>query len=181
MMMQILKLAGVQPVDQDMINQEPGQEPEAPTENPAHGEEGHECGCDTANDDDATGSNEMGKMRDMISQNDGGEQAEETFANEPEEKISDIDTLVNTNSGGLNSQKQQVKKEYPGDNPLAVKEDEVNEQDLAMSLRNQYEGFKAEYQEATKVAEAKAKPDFLDMDKDGNKKEPMKKAIADKK
>ena len=36
------------------------------------------------------------------------------------------------------------------------------------------------YQEATKVAEAKAKPDFLDMDKDGNKKEPMKKAIKDK-
>ena len=32
------------------------------------------------------------------------------------------------------------------------------------------------------VAEAKkAKPDFLDMDKDGNKKEPMKKAVADKK
>lgn len=27
----------------------------------------------------------------------------------------------------------------------------------------------------------KAKPDFLDMDKDGNKKEPMKKAVADKK
>ena len=26
-----------------------------------------------------------------------------------------------------------------------------------------------------------AKPDFLDMDKDGNKKEPMKKAVADKK
>jgi len=32
------------------------------------------------------------------------------------------------------------------------------------------------------VAEAKkAKPDFLDMDKDGNKKEPMKRAVADKK
>jgi hypothetical protein len=28
--------------------------------------------------------------------------------------------------------------------------------------------------------EKKAKPDFLDMDKDGNKKEPMKKAVADK-
>ena len=28
--------------------------------------------------------------------------------------------------------------------------------------------------------EAKAKPDFLDMDKDGNKKEPTKKAIKDK-
>jgi len=31
------------------------------------------------------------------------------------------------------------------------------------------------------LAEKKAKPDFLDMDKDGNKKEPMKKAVADKK
>jgi hypothetical protein len=30
------------------------------------------------------------------------------------------------------------------------------------------------------VAEKKAKPDFLDMDKDGDKKEPMKKAVADK-
>ena len=29
--------------------------------------------------------------------------------------------------------------------------------------------------------EANSKPDFLDMDKDGNKKEPMKKAVADKK
>ena len=31
------------------------------------------------------------------------------------------------------------------------------------------------------VEAAKSKPDFLDMDKDGNKKEPMKKAVADKK
>jgi hypothetical protein len=30
------------------------------------------------------------------------------------------------------------------------------------------------------VEESKSKPDFLDMDKDGNKKEPMKKAIKDK-
>jgi hypothetical protein len=48
---------------------------------------------------------------------------------------------------------------------------------------------KAKAQESTvksivkKVVEAKkkGKPDFLDMDKDGDKKEPMKKAIADKK
>jgi hypothetical protein len=32
-----------------------------------------------------------------------------------------------------------------------------------------------------KVKEAKSKPDFLDVDKDGDKKEPMKKAIKDKK
>jgi len=38
----------------------------------------------------------------------------------------------------------------------------------------------AEITEREHVAE-KAKPDFLDMDKDGNKKEPMKKAVADKK
>jgi hypothetical protein len=34
---------------------------------------------------------------------------------------------------------------------------------------------------ADKKVKEAAKPDFLDMDKDGNKKEPMKKAVADKK
>jgi len=172
--MQLLKLAGVQPVDQAMISQEP----EA-GEMPAHGEPGHSCGD---SDDDATGSQEMGGMRDMIAQADGGEKAEETFANsmgdeKEEPKYQDTDTLVNFHSGGLNSQKQQVRKEYPGDNPLAVKEDTITELNLADSLKAQYEGFKSQYQEAAK----KAKPDFLDMDKDGDKKEPMKKAVADKK
>ena len=168
MMMQLLKLAGVQTVDQAMISQEP----EA-GENPPHGEPGHSCG----HDDDAMGSGEMGRMRDMMTAP-AEEKAEETFANsmgdeKEEPKYQDTDTLVNVNSGGLNSQKQQVRKEYPGDNPLAVKEDTISEEDVANSLRAQYEGFKAQYQEA-------AKPDFLDMDKDGNKKEPMKKAIKDK-
>ena len=85
----------------------------------------------------------------------------------PDEKVDDVDTLVNVHSGGLNKQKQQVRKEYPGDNPLAVKR-RTYEEDLSNSLRNQYEGFKKSYQEATKVAEAK--PDFLDMDKDGDVK-----------
>ena len=39
---------------------------------------------------------------------------------------------------------------------------------------------KAAKKKSKKVKEG-AKPDFLDMDKDGNKKEPMKKAVADKK
>jgi hypothetical protein len=43
-----------------------------------------------------------------------------------------------------------------------------------------YGGEAAEKEDKKKVKEA-AKPDFLDMDKDGDKKEPMKKAIADKK
>ena len=169
LMMQILKLAGVKPVDSAMIGAE------EPEENPEHGEPGHVCGAD----DDAVGSNDMAKMRDMITAPDE-EKKDETFANEPEEKVSDVDTLVNVHSGGANKQKQQVRKEYPGDNPLAV-EDKVTEEELANSLRTQYEGFKQAYQEeAKKVAEAKAKPDFLDMDKDGNKKEPMKKAVKDK-
>ena len=45
----------------------------------------------------------------------------------------------------------------------------------AAMWKNIKEAVKAE------VAEAKAKPDYLDMDKDGDKKEPMKKAVADKK
>ena len=163
MMMQILKLAGVQQVDQAMISQEPEAEPHAEPE---------------MDQDDAMGSMQMAKMRDMMTAPDE-EKAAETFANEPEEKVQDTDTLVNFHSGGLNSQKQQVRKEYPGDNPLAVKEDTITEQELANSLRTQYENFKEAYHKKAKMDEA-PKPDFLDMDKDGDKKEPMKKAVKDK-
>ena len=182
MLMQIMKLAGVQQVTPDMLGgQEPQAEPEA---NPEHGDEGHDHSDCPVCGDDAVGSEDMGKMRDLITAPDQ-EKNEETFANSVGEKdlpkTSDVDTLVNVHSGGENRQKQQVRKEYPGDNPLAVKEDTITELDLADSFRAQYEGFKKSYQEAAKVTEKKAKPDFLDMDKDGDKKEPMKKAIADKK
>ena len=63
----------------------------------------------------------------------------------------------------------------PADNPMAA-EDKITEEELANSLRTQYESFKEAYQTEAK----KSKPDFLDMDKDGDKKEPMKKAIKDK-
>ena len=164
MMMQILKLAGVQQVDPAMINQEP----EA-GEMPAH------------SDDDAMGSMQMAKMRDMMTAPEE-EKAEETFANsmgdeKEEPKYQDTDTLVNTMSGGLNRKKQAFVKAQDGDNAMAV-EDTITADDLANSLRAQYEGFKEAYQKEAKIAEAK--PDFLDMDKDGDKKEPMKKAIKDK-
>ena len=158
MMMQLLKLAGVQPVDQAMISQgEPEAEPEA-------------------NHDDEMGSQEMGRMRDMMTAPAEEKQAE-TFDNEPEEKVSDVDTLVNVHSGGLNRKKQAFAKAQDGDNAMAV-EDTITAEDLTNSLRAQYEGFKEAYQKEAKIAEAK--PDFLDMDKDGDKKEPMKKAIKDK-
>jgi len=167
-MMQILKLAGVQQVTPDMMGAD---DQEA---NPEHGEEGHVCGgCD-----DAEAKPEMGmdQMRDMV-QRSQEEPTEETFANEPDEKHQDTEYMLNKMAGGMNRKKQAFARSEPGDNPMAA-EDKVTEEDLANSLRSQYEGFKKEYQEAAKVAEAK--PDFLDMDKDGNKKEPMKKAIKDK-
>jgi hypothetical protein len=43
------------------------------------------------------------------------------------------------------------------------------------------EGVPAKPGTPAKAVKEGAKPDFLDMDKDGNKKEPMKKAVADKK
>jgi hypothetical protein len=209
MMMQMLKLAGVQPVDAKMIGaDEPQAEPEIDT-------------------DDAAGSMDMARMRDIVKLPDE-EKAEETFANEPDEKTQDVDSLVNVHSGGLNKQKVQYRKEYPGDNPMAVaKEDKITEEELANSLRTQYENFKQAYQEGgvgnlkieieddaaqmskeefikthgekyahiwdrvqgqmkgdpkydeSRVNEA-AKPDYIDLDKDGNKTEPMKKAAQDK-
>jgi len=56
----------------------------------------------------------------------------------------------------------------------SVKSDAYQKSKLFLDVLN------AEITEREDVAE-KAKPDFLDMDKDGNKKEPMKKAIKDKK
>ena len=174
MMMQLLKLAGVQPVDQAMISQG---EPEADAGHgcgPSCAE--HGCDCEHGQQDDAMGSGEMAKLRDMMTAP-AEEKAEETFDNEPEEKISDIDTLVNVHSGGLNRKKQAFAKAQDGDNAMAV-EDTITAEDLTNSLRAQYESFKEAYQKEAKIAEAK--PDFLDMDKEGDKKEPMKKAIKDK-
>jgi len=169
MLMQILKMAGVKPVDASMMGMEP--------------EHGSEMDPGAMNkqmdtpDDDAMGSMQMAKMRDMMMKPDM-EKKEENFANSEKEaerdlpKTLDTDNLVNVQSGGLNRQKTQFKKEYPGDNPMAV-EDKITEQELANSLRTQYESFKQAYQEA-------AKPDYIDLDKDGNKTEPMKKAAKDK-
>ena len=168
MLMQILKMAGLKPVDAKMMGMEP---PHGSDMDPG----AMNKQMDTPNDDDAMGSMQMAKMRDMMKAPEE-EKAAETFANEPEEKVQDIDSLVNKHSGGLNKQKIQYRKEYPGDNHMAA-EDKITELDLANSLRDQYDSFKESYQ---KAAETKAKPDYIDLDKDGNKTEPMKKAAKDK-
>lgn len=87
---------------------------------------------------------------------------DEDYANEPDEEYADHSMMLDKLSGGLNNKKKMYKAAQPGDNAMAVE-----------SIKNRL--LKA-------LAEAKkSKPDFLDVDKDGDKKEPMKKAIADKK
>lgn len=85
----------------------------------------------------------------------------ESYANEPDEKYDDHNTMLKDLSGGLNGQKKMFKKAQDGDNPMAV--ENIKEKLYAL------------------LAEKKAKPDFLDIDGDGDRKEPMKKAAADKK
>ena len=86
---------------------------------------------------------------------------DEAFANEPNEKYQDHKFMTKDLSGGINRQKTMYPPAAKGDNPMAVE-----------SIKDRL--YRA-------LNEKKAKPDFLDMDKDGNKKEPMKKAVADKK
>ena len=172
MLMQILQMAGIKPMGAEMPSSMT-----MPSDQMDPGEMNKKMDVPTDGDDDAMGSMDMAKMRNMVMKPDM-EKQEETFANSPadrekdEPKIQDVDSLVNVHSGGLNRQKTQYRKEYPGDNPMAV-EDKITEEDLANSLRTQYESFKQAYQEA-------AKPDYIDLDKDGNKTEPMKKAAKDK-
>lgn len=142
MMMRLLQLAGVKTVDQDMINPQLGQEPEA--------------------------------------------QTDEDYANTPNEKTQSVDDLVNSNSGGLNKQKIQVKKEYPGDNPLNVmaNESEITEEQLSNSLRAQYESFKQTYQtaieEAKKSYSAKKAAAGKDIGKPGKNFEKIAKSAGKK-
>jgi hypothetical protein len=90
----------------------------------------------------------------------------EEWANSPEGSEDDVDYrdqdyMTNMMGDDLHKKKKAYAKAQDGDNAMAV------------------ESIKSKLMAA--LAEKKAKPDFLDMDKDGNKKEPMKKAIADKK
>ena len=85
----------------------------------------------------------------------------EAYANEPEEEYSDMKTMTKDLSGGINREKKAYAKAQDGDNAMAV------------------EAIKAQLMAA--LSEKKAKPDYLDFDGDGNKKEPMKKALKDKK
>jgi len=78
----------------------------------------------------------------------------------PDEKYGDISTVTPTGDD-LASKGKEAPKVNGGGNPME-------------SIRKQLD---ARYKE---IKEAKAKPDYIDADKDGDKKEPMKKAFKDK-
>lgn len=93
-LMQILKLAGVQPVTPDMMGAE------KPTS---------DCGCGNPNCD--------------CNSDDNTEETDENWDNTPDTKVQDTDTLVNFHSGGLNRQKKTFPKVAGGDNPMQATED----------------------------------------------------------
>jgi len=104
---------------------------------------------------------EMGDYIRMISQEAEDDGGFEDATTEPDEEYSDIRASIPSGDDLSRS-----KKPYPptdgGDNPMAL------EQKLKSKL-------------AAALAEKKAKPDYIDIDGDGDTKEPMKKAAKDKK
>lgn len=94
---------------------------------------------------------EMEEVEDEI-------EVEGDYANEPDPEYGDMSDAI-PDGNDLNRKKKAYAKAQDGDNAMAV------------------EAIKATLMAA--LQEKKAKPDFLDVDKDGDKKEPMKKAAKD--
>ena len=97
----------------------------------------------------------------------------EEYVNEPEVEIQGLQPQIQQGTD-LNKPKTMHQHSYrQGDNPMAMREAEELKA-IEQRLNEELAAFKV-------MAEGKGKkPDFLDMDKDGDKKEPMKKALADK-
>lgn len=92
---------------------------------------------------------------------------ESDYANQPDEKYGDTKLMTKDLAGGLNGPKKSYPKVAGGDNPMSIRAELTRLEDTIKD-------------ELWKALAEKKKPDFLDMDKDGDKKEPMKKAIKDK-
>jgi len=115
------------------------------------------------------------------------------FDNSPDEKYQDHNFMTkDIASGHDGAEKKSHGPVSGGDNPMAL-EDELRAElsaklsefmkegdDCGCDEHDDHAQCESDCHCDEDVAEAKAKPDFLDMDKDGDKKEPMKKAIKDK-
>jgi len=86
---------------------------------------------------------------------------DEGYDNEPDADYQDTEYMTKDLSGGMNRRKKSYADAEDGDNPMAVE-----------SIKDRL---------YAQLSEKKAKPDYADIDNDGDKKEPMKKAAKDKK
>tara|TARA_R110000851_G_scaffold50342_2_gene120287 strand:+ start:1147 stop:2001 length:855 start_codon:yes stop_codon:yes gene_type:complete len=104
------------------------------------------------------------------------EVTEEEFepVNAPKEVYADAEEQLIAQSGGLNGPKTHYPAAAGGDNPMAVQPLDVTSE----SVYQKYIEFVSE-ENKSKATEA-AKPDYIDLDGDGDKKESMKKAADDK-
>jgi hypothetical protein len=74
------------------------------------------------------------------------------------------------------------KGEKPASKKVAKAAKSMTGKEAKKFAKTKHAGLPEKKKKTESVSEAKkAKPDFLDLDKDGNKKEPMKKAVKDKK
>jgi hypothetical protein len=132
----------------------------------------------TATDDDATKLAQLLKSAGLGDSDHGYNTMEESYGDD-EVSQNTPDYPTNTEqaednfeySGGLNKPKSTGQTTVPviasqGDRQESYAE---SEQDALQRMM-----------EMSGIREAKAKPDFLDLDKDGDKQEPMKKAVDDK-
>lgn len=85
-----------------------------------------------------------------------------------------------TSSGGTAEKTKTGMKHSAGDR-YSGKAAEKEKTDESIDLEEFHEEFDKLVEASKKAPKKGKKPDFLDMDKDGDKKEPMKKAVADKK
>tara|TARA_E500000178_G_scaffold331314_1_gene364080 strand:- start:134 stop:991 length:858 start_codon:yes stop_codon:yes gene_type:complete len=132
-------------------------------------------------------------MDDMACDDTDNEATADGYDNSPDEKYQDHNFMTkDIASGHDGAEKKSHGPVSGGDNPMAL-EDELRAELSAKLSEFMKEGNDCGCDEHDDhgqcesdchcdedVSEAKAKPDFLDMDKDGDKKEPMKKAIKDK-
>jgi hypothetical protein len=101
------------------------------------------------------------------------EEPMEEYANTPEPVIQGMEVQMQQGND-LNRPKQTYPKVAGGDNPMAMAE-AAELAAIEKRLMEELDSIKIVSEKTTKGA----KPDFLDINKNGNKKEPMKKAVAD--
>ena len=134
-------------------------------------------------------------LRTKISQHESGSNFNELLANEAYQKDKYIMGVLNQRikemlgesrlaerklTGAEKKKREEIVKAIKRDNP-EKRTGKGKSSAYAIATAQAKKTAEGTDMKATEATKKKAKPDFLDMDKDGNKKEPMKKAVKDKK